>query len=161
MSETNEIFTRNTHTEAQTIALARQLAPYLRAGDCVGLEGDLGAGKSVFARALIRACLNDENAEVPSPTFTLVQHYPTPSQDTIWHYDLYRLEDAEELIELGLDEALEHGICLIEWPQIAAEHLPKDRLMIHIALDADGQTRHWHFKGGSLWEERLQPLINL
>lgn len=104
--------------EAETAALGRALAGLLTAGDTVLLEGGVGAGKSHLARALIRARQRDFDAEVPSPTFTLVQTYADAFTGTeIWHADLYRLSDPDELAELGLDEAMEHAICLIEWPE--------------------------------------------
>lgn len=98
-------------------ALARTLATLLRAGDVVFLNGDLGAGKSTFARALIRQALHDPEAEVPSPTYTLVQSYEPENTATLWHYDLYRLSGPDEIYELGMDDALEQGIVLIEWPE--------------------------------------------
>ncbi len=100
--------------EAQTMAIAADLARQAQPGDIFTLTGDLGAGKSVFARGFIRALCGD-NTDVPSPTFTLVQAYDSP-KGTIYHFDLYRLEDPEEVLALNWDEALAEGICLIEWP---------------------------------------------
>ncbi len=110
--------------EAATIALGAAIAPHLRRGDVVYLTGELGMGKSTLARGLIRA-LTRPDQEVPSPTFTLVQSYDTPAFELL-HLDLYRLEDPEETLELGLDEALNDGVLLIEWP---------DRLG-HLGFDA-------------------------
>jgi len=115
--------------EAETAALGRRVARLLRPGDTVTLTGPLGAGKTVFARGLIRTFLTGE--EVPSPTFTLVQTYETAGFP-IWHVDLYRLKAASEVRELGLDEALERGVLLIEWPDRMGHALPADRLDIVI-----------------------------
>ncbi|WP_112873042.1 tRNA (adenosine(37)-N6)-threonylcarbamoyltransferase complex ATPase subunit type 1 TsaE [Paracoccus endophyticus] len=101
--------------EDATAGLARVLAAVLGPGDCLLLDGPVGAGKSHFARALIRARQGDAAEDVPSPTFTLVQTYEADGTE-IWHADLYRLGDASELVELGLDEALGSAITLIEWP---------------------------------------------
>ena len=106
-------FARN---EDETIRVAVSLAACLHAGDLVFLQGDLGAGKTVFARALIRALMDDSALEVPSPTFTLVQTYE--GQDiSVYHYDLYRIKDPEEIFELGWEEALSGAIVLVEWPE--------------------------------------------
>jgi len=110
--------------EAATTALGAAIAPHLRRGDVVYLTGDLGMGKSTLARGLIRA-LTCPDQEVPSPTFTLVQSYDTPAFELL-HLDLYRLEDPHETLELGLDDALNDGVLLIEWP---------DRLG-HLGFDA-------------------------
>jgi tRNA threonylcarbamoyladenosine biosynthesis protein TsaE len=110
--------------EAATIALGAAIAPLLRRGDVVYLTGELGMGKSTLARGLIRA-LTAPDQDVPSPTFTLIQSYETPEFELL-HLDLYRLENPEETLELGLDEALRDGVLLIEWP---------DRLG-HLGFDA-------------------------
>ncbi|HJV43119.1 tRNA (adenosine(37)-N6)-threonylcarbamoyltransferase complex ATPase subunit type 1 TsaE [Caulobacter sp.] len=138
--------------EAATQALGRKLATSLRPGDAVCLTGPLGAGKSTLARALIRA-LTAPDEEVPSPTFTLVQFYETPSFP-LAHFDLYRLTDPDEAYEIGLDEALDGGVALIEWPQRLEGRLPANRLDIDIALDGDARraaiTRHGSFEGRPL-----------
>ncbi|MDK1376046.1 tRNA (adenosine(37)-N6)-threonylcarbamoyltransferase complex ATPase subunit type 1 TsaE [Sinorhizobium sp. 6-70] len=123
--------------EAATIELGEDLALALKAGDCVALSGDLGAGKSTFARALLRAIADDETLEVPSPTFTLVQNYDL--RIPVAHFDLYRLADASELEELGFDEALSEGICLVEWPEKGDEALPSDRITLAFTHDGDGR----------------------
>ncbi len=105
-----------THSERETIDYAREFAQGLCAGDVVLLRGDLGMGKSVFARAVIRALCGDADLEVPSPTFTLVQTYDAEI-GVIWHFDLYRLSDSEEIYELGWEDALAGGVLLIEWPE--------------------------------------------
>ncbi|RRN61883.1 tRNA (adenosine(37)-N6)-threonylcarbamoyltransferase complex ATPase subunit type 1 TsaE [Caulobacter sp. 602-1] len=138
--------------EAATQALGRTLAASLRPGDAVCLTGPLGAGKSTLARALIRA-LTTPDEEVPSPTFTLVQFYETPAFP-LAHFDLYRLSDPDEAYEIGLDEALDGGVALIEWPQRLEGRLPATRLDIDIALDGDARraviTRHGDFEGRDL-----------
>ena len=117
--------------------LAVRLAPLLQRGDVITLEGDLGAGKTTFARALINA-LSDAEQEVPSPTFTLVQTYDTKPE--IWHFDLYRVEEEGEILELGWDEALRQGVSLIEWPERLGTLLPKDRLEISIDFIRDSDN---------------------
>lgn len=115
--------------EAATVRLAEDIALILKKGDLLLLSGDLGAGKSTLARALIRAVAGDPVLEVPSPTFTLVQAYDL--RLPISHFDLYRLSDPEELAELGLDEALETGAALVEWPERAAD-LPGNPILLSI-----------------------------
>ena len=123
---------------AATRALGARIAAGLEAGDLVALEGELGAGKTALARAILRALGVSE--EVPSPTFTLVQVYETPRL-TVRHYDLYRLEAAGEIAELGLDEALEDGAALVEWPGRAEGRLPGALLHVTLrAADTDSRT---------------------
>ena len=117
---------------AATEALAARIAPRLRPGDAVLLDGPLGAGKSAFARALLRALAQDPGLEVPSPTFTLVQSYPLPGGGSAHHFDLYRLSGPAEIGELGWDEARE-GIVIVEWPERLGALAPADAL--RIALD--------------------------
>jgi tRNA threonylcarbamoyl adenosine modification protein YjeE len=124
---------------AATERLAEDVALILKAGDLVALSGDLGAGKTSFARVLIRAFLDDAGAEVPSPTFTLVQTYDA-GRTPIAHFDLYRLSSGDELDEIGLDDALDGGIVLVEWPERAAARLPADRLDLGFAMAGDGRT---------------------
>ncbi|MDS9466784.1 tRNA (adenosine(37)-N6)-threonylcarbamoyltransferase complex ATPase subunit type 1 TsaE [Paracoccus sp. MBLB3053] len=105
------------HADADlTACLARVMAAVLKPGDVVAMEGPVGAGKTHFARAFIRARQGDMAEDVPSPTFTLVQTYEDPMGTEIWHADLYRLTHPDELIELGLDEAMREAVVLIEWP---------------------------------------------
>jgi len=119
-----------------TALFGEDLLLALQIGDCVALYGDLGAGKSTLSRALIRALAGDPDLEVPSPTFTLVQSYDL--KIPVAHFDLYRLSDESELDELGLEEALAEGICLIEWPIKAGRALPKNRIELHLAFEPDG-----------------------
>jgi tRNA threonylcarbamoyladenosine biosynthesis protein TsaE len=127
-----------------TEALGRKLAGLTRAGDAILLEGPIGAGKSSLARAFIRARLG-EGEEVPSPTFTLVQVYDDHGTE-IWHADLYRLTHPDEVWELGLDEAFQTAICLVEWPDRLGKHLPPDAL--HLRLEALGDGRRAVIHGG-------------
>lgn len=108
--------------------LAQPLAKALRPGDVIALWGDLGVGKTTFARILIQTLVGDA-IDVPSPTFTLVQAYDT-SQGEVWHCDLYRLKDPEEVFELGLEDAFHEAICLIEWPERLGDLLPRRRIDI-------------------------------
>lgn len=136
-------------SETDTDTLAQRIAPILRAGDVLLLEGDIGAGKTAFSRALIRARLGYAE-DVPSPTFTLVQTYEDDVD--IWHCDLYRLTHPDEAIELGLDEAFETAICLIEWPDRLADLAPKSALTLRfVAADPHQVT----FVGSTDWETRL------
>lgn len=105
-----------TNSEAETIAFAQDFAKDLSAGDIVLLQGDLGMGKSVFSRAVIKYLCDDEHMDVPSPTFTLVQTYDAAIGD-LWHFDLYRLNDPSEVYETGWEEAISGGIVLVEWPE--------------------------------------------
>lgn len=114
--------------EAATAALAGRIANVLEPGDTLLLEGEIGAGKTAFARAVIRALLGP-GEDVPSPTFTLVQTYETP-RGPLWHCDLYRLTHPDEVLELGLDQALTEAICLIEWPDRLGQDCPKDALQL-------------------------------
>jgi tRNA threonylcarbamoyladenosine biosynthesis protein TsaE len=133
--------------EADTARLGGWLAPLLRAGDTVLLEGPIGAGKSHLARALIRARLGRPHEDVPSPSFTLVQTYPTGGPE-IWHADLYRLGHPDEVLELGLDEAFRAAICLIEWPDRLGRDQPDGALRLQLQpqgagrlVTASGQAR--------------------
>lgn len=160
MKETRQLLHRcNSDGLLQTEALAARLALLLVKGDCLTLEGDLGAGKTAFARALI-AALSEDTVEVTSPTFTLVQSYPVllaGARSICFHADLYRIEHPAELVELGLEEAMEQGFLLIEWPQIAEDTLPVGRLHIVIAAE-EGEQRSFSFYGDDSWKMRLQGL---
>ena len=120
-----------------TEALGRKLSLRARAGDVILLEGPIGAGKSCLARAFIRARLGREE-EVPSPTFTLVQVYEADEVE-IWHADLYRLTHPDEVLELGLDDAFQSAICLVEWPDRLGGHVPPDALRVRLELAGEGR----------------------
>ncbi|MDH3737668.1 MAG: tRNA (adenosine(37)-N6)-threonylcarbamoyltransferase complex ATPase subunit type 1 TsaE, partial [Alphaproteobacteria bacterium] len=112
---------------AATQHLGAAIARLLRTGDVVALYGELGAGKTTLARAVIHEL--GFTGEVPSPTFTLVQSYDLSPAD-VWHFDFYRIDDPQEIIELGIEEALAEAISLIEWPERMGALLPSDRLEI-------------------------------
>lgn len=131
-------------TEAATAALGVRLAGLVRPGDCILLEGPIGAGKSHLARSLIRARLGTME-DVPSPTFTLVQVYDAGPME-IWHADLYRLTHPDEVWELGLDEAFDRAVVLVEWPDRLGAHLPPDAL--HLRLETVGDGRKACLSGG-------------
>lgn len=137
---------------AATEALAQRIAPRLAAGDTLLLSGQIGAGKSSFARAVIRARMGAE-VEVPSPTYTLVQTYDA-GETEIWHADLYRLGDASEIEELGLIDAMETAICLIEWPEKLDTDAPANALRLgFVAAGSEHRVTlalsdHWHSRIG-------------
>lgn len=119
------------------------MARALRPGDVVALAGDLGAGKTTFARALIAAFAAEAGQpapEVPSPTFTLVQTYEF-ARATIWHFDLYRIERPDDALELGIEEAFAGGIALIEWPERLGPLLPARRIEVRLAFGAAPDAR--------------------
>lgn len=146
--------------EAATGALARALAARSAPGDVIALEGDLGAGKTAFAREFIRARLAADGiaaGAIPSPTFTLVQIYDAPS-GVIWHVDLYRLEGPDESAELGLEEAFAEAICLIEWPERLAGALPPATLTVALRQGETAEARIARISNGEAWAERLDGL---
>ncbi len=132
--------------EAATIRLGAAVGLSLEVGEAVCLWGPLGAGKTTLARGLIRA-LGDPREDVPSPTFTLVQFYPT-ARLSLAHFDLYRISRPDEAHEIGLDESLDEGAALIEWPERLGGHLPPDRLDIELSVIGRGAD-----------EQRLARLI--
>ncbi|HEX3365880.1 tRNA (adenosine(37)-N6)-threonylcarbamoyltransferase complex ATPase subunit type 1 TsaE [Phenylobacterium sp.] len=136
--------------EAATARLGAAIARVLRPGEAVCLSGPLGAGKSTLARALVRA-LTTPDEDVPSPTFTLVQFYEGAGLK-IAHFDLYRLTDPDEAYEIGLDEALDDGAAVIEWPDRLAGRLPPDRLDVEIAIEGAGRAARLTPHGA--WEGR-------
>ncbi len=122
-----------------TQKLAERIAPILGVGDVILLQGHIGAGKTHFARSIIQSLIPDQR-DVPSPTFTLVQTYDAPDFE-IWHCDLYRLTSPDEALELGLDDAFEDALCLIEWPDRLAEEIPDGALVLTFdAPDQDSRT---------------------
>lgn len=134
-----DVAQRHLNSPDESAALARVIADALKPGDTLLLDGPIGAGKTHFARSIIQALL-PEPEDIPSPTFTLVQTYETDAAD-IWHLDLYRLSDPGELLELGLDDALEDAICIIEWPDRLGDDIPDDALHLTFALGDDADAR--------------------
>ena len=132
--------------------LANALAPLLRPGDIVTLEGSIGIGKTTFIRALLETlgCIE----EVPSPTFNLLHTYELGSV-TFWHFDLFRIERLPDVYELGIEDALEKGICLIEWPKIMAKLLPTERLELEFFYQGE-YSRRVSLRGEEAWKQRLR-----
>lgn len=122
-----------------TCRFAARLGARLGAGDVLLLQGDIGAGKTHFARCLIQSLLA-EPEDVPSPTFTLVQTYETPTCE-IWHADLYRLTQVDEVAELGLTEAFDTAICLVEWPDRLGPETPETALTLDLAPGPEDDAR--------------------
>lgn len=143
--------------ESELFRLAEEIAFAVRPGDTILLQGDLGAGKTTFARALIRALLSDDAAEIPSPTFTILQTYDAPRM-TVAHFDLYRLGEASEIEELGLADTLLTGIALIEWPERAEGRLPEDHLRVRLADTGEETSRTVTLLGSPSWRERIERL---
>jgi tRNA threonylcarbamoyl adenosine modification protein YjeE len=152
-------FTLTLPDEAATRRFATDLAGALEPGDLITLSGDLGAGKTTFARALIRHLAGDETIEVPSPTFTMVQSYELP-RFALVHADLYRVRGAAELAELGFDDAPEGAVVLVEWPDRAAGALPADRLDIAFTLapPAGPDVRHVRYTGYGAFAARAERI---
>jgi len=142
-----------------TTALGRAIAPWLARGEALLLYGSLGMGKSTLARGLIRA-LAGEDEDVPSPTFTLVQVYDTTPP--VAHFDLYRLARREEAFEIGLDEALDVGVALVEWP----ERLGPEPMravgpdVLTVTLQERGEGRHATVSGAGTWASKLQFVVD-
>jgi len=142
-----ELPNQTLNTSDETAGLAVRVGAQLRIGDTLLLQGDIGTGKSFFARALIQS-LQDHPEDVPSPTFTLVQTYTT-NVGEVWHADLYRLNDPSEAEELGLTEAFSDAICLIEWPDRMANLSPPDAIIISFTTLANDDMRQISFSGGA------------
>ena len=133
---------------AATSALGAQIAAGLRPGTAVALEGELGTGKTALARAVL--CARGLTEEAPSPSFSLVQSYDLPGL-TIAHFDLYRIDHDDELAELGIEDALDQGAILIEWPRRASGLLPDDTLFVHLTSGVQGQ-RQVELSGPQRWK---------
>jgi tRNA threonylcarbamoyladenosine biosynthesis protein TsaE len=136
---------------AATEALAARVAAIVRPVDAILLEGALGAGKTAFARAFLRAAAGDPALEVPSPSFTLLQVYDTKI-GPVYHYDLWRIEKSADLTELDW-EAARDAVVLVEWPDRLGAYRPSDALVIHLQL-GEGESRHATVAG---WEGRFTP----
>jgi tRNA threonylcarbamoyladenosine biosynthesis protein TsaE len=139
---------------AATAALAAQLAGLARVGDVLALWGDLGMGKTAFARAFIAARAG-EALVVPSPTFTLLQTYDLPG-GPVWHFDLYRLATPDDVWELGWEQGLSDSISLVEWPQRLGDLLPADRLDVAFTQGDHPEQRRVRLAASGAWEKRLE-----
>jgi tRNA threonylcarbamoyladenosine biosynthesis protein TsaE len=147
-------------TERDTVALGAALAELARAGDVLALRGPLGAGKTTLARGFITA-LTQVEEDVVSPTFTLVQVYDASSSDhgaPIWHFDLYRLTQVQDVLELGWDEALGGGISLVEWPERLGALMPRNRLDVVLSSAAGSNERRAALHGGDAWKARIADM---
>lgn len=156
INNTAPITTLECDDEAALTTYAAQFSTILRAGDCLLLRGDLGAGKTTFSRALIRAYANDATLHVPSPTFTLLQSYDE-GDVPLHHYDLYRTQHPDELIEIGFDDAPDERITLVEWPEKAEDDMPENKLDIVIE-DCGDTRRRLILYGNELWRKRLENM---
>jgi tRNA threonylcarbamoyl adenosine modification protein YjeE len=145
--------------EQATLRLMVDIAQALEPGDVLTLSGDLGAGKTTFARAMIRYLAGDEAIEVPSPTFTLMQSYELP-RFTLVHADLYRISGAAELVELGLDDLPEHAVVAVEWPDRAPGWLPADRIDVSLTLapKLKPEFRHCRVTGYGTFAPRVDRI---
>ncbi|WP_417798784.1 tRNA (adenosine(37)-N6)-threonylcarbamoyltransferase complex ATPase subunit type 1 TsaE [Terasakiella pusilla] len=146
----------NIENQHQTEVCAQRIAQIARAGDVIALHGDLGMGKSVFSRAFIRA-LTTPDEEVPSPTFTLVQIYDTDAGE-LYHFDMYRLDSPDDSLELGIEEAFNDSISLIEWPSKLGTYLPWNCLNIEIAPAGHDTARTLTFTSQGDWLDRLKEI---
>ena len=155
-------FSAGLEDERATRRLMADIAAQIEPGDLITLSGDLGAGKTTFARALIRHLAGDQTIEVPSPTFTLVQSYELPRFQLL-HADLYRLSGPGELGELGFEDAPGSAVTLMEWPDRAGDELPRDRLDIAFTLSApQGETfRHAHITGYGACAARAERIARV
>ena len=139
----------------QTKALAEKIANYVQTGDVIELNGDLGTGKTTFARYFINSLLEDEE-DILSPTFNIVHPYNTKNF-TIWHFDLYRIEDINEVEEIGIYDAFDEGVCLIEWSQIISSIVPENRLLLNL-VETNGR-RSVTVEGFGNWQEKMHNII--
>lgn len=144
---------------AATVRLGHFLAKHLRTGDVIALNGPLGAGKSELARAII-AFHNPDELDIPSPTFTLVQTYALADGTPLLHFDMYRLDDPSDAIELGVEDAFYDGVALVEWPEKIAPFMPPTALSCVITINADA-SRTIAITANAHWAERLAGLESL
>lgn len=144
--------------EEATAELAAEIASLAEDGDVIALSGELGTGKTTFARAFLREWGVRE--EIPSPTFTLVQTYELEA-GTVWHFDLYRLENPDDALELDIEDAFTEGISLIEWPERLGAYLPWERLDLRFAIGEREDVRRVEIEGTDEWADRLTELEGL
>ncbi|WP_208347178.1 tRNA (adenosine(37)-N6)-threonylcarbamoyltransferase complex ATPase subunit type 1 TsaE [Pseudaestuariivita rosea] len=142
--------------EDATRKLAHIISSSIAVGDTILLQGDIGAGKTFFARALIKALIGPDE-DVPSPTFTLVQIYQTETFE-IWHCDLYRLTSPDEALELGLEEVFAEAVCLIEWPDRLGDAVPKECLTLRFQALDNGQHEVNVTASTPRWQRLLEQL---
>lgn len=140
--------------------LASRLSALLKSGDILTFEGNLGTGKTEFCRAIIHALGYDE--DVPSPTFNLVQIYEPSLEDlstpAVWHMDLYRLENAQDVFELGIEDGFDTALTLIEWPERMGNYLPTEHLKITLSHGDKEGSRYISFAGSPNWQDRIEGL---
>jgi tRNA threonylcarbamoyladenosine biosynthesis protein TsaE len=141
--------------ETATADLAARIAALAEPADVIALKGELGTGKTAFARAFIRA--RGERDDVPSPTFTLVQIYDA-GRTAIWHFDLYRLRAPDEAWELGIEDAFASGIALVEWPERMGPLLPERRLQITFTFGSGPDARCLLLDPSESWRARLETI---
>ena len=144
--------------EEATAELAAEIASLAEDGDVIALSGELGTGKTTFARAFLREWGVQE--EIPSPTFTLVQTYELEA-GTVWHFDLYRLEKPDDALELDIEDAFTEGISLIEWPERLGAYLPWERLDLRFVIGEREDVRRVEIEGTDEWADRLKELEGL
>ena len=143
----------------ETASLAQRIAPVLRPGDTILLSGGIGAGKTHFARAMIQKRLAVPE-DVPSPTFTLVQTYETGTGE-IWHADLYRLDGPHSIDELGLTEAFDTAICLVEWPDRLGDLAPEQALFVAFESGPVDEARSLEFTWTDpRWTSRIEGILS-
>lgn len=153
------LFTAHLNSETATASLGESMGTILQPGDVLLLEGEVGAGKTFFARKLIQSILTTPE-DVPSPTFTLVQTYDTLKGEVI-HADLYRLSSPDEIVELGLVDAFETSIALIEWPDRLGEETPSNSLTLKFDVGQNADHRTVSILGDpSAWADRIKGLKN-
>lgn len=137
----------------KTCEFAEKLAKFVKAGDVIAFSGDLGVGKTTFIQAFIKS-LATEDIEVTSPTFNLLHIYNL-SQFEIWHYDLYRINNIEEVYELGIEDSFHYAVTLIEWPEIINNIIPEDRLEIELFFGDSEFSREIKLKAYGIWKNKL------
>ncbi|MAH83875.1 MAG: tRNA (adenosine(37)-N6)-threonylcarbamoyltransferase complex ATPase subunit type 1 TsaE [Rhodospirillaceae bacterium TMED8] len=152
--KSNAVLPLDLANEQATRAFGKRIAQASRLGDVITLVGDLGIGKTVFARAFIQASTHADE-EVLSPTFTLLQIYEGEKMK-IYHFDLFRLQHAEEAVELGIEDALVEGISLIEWPEKIGIFLPNNRLEITFTQGRKPDQRKVSLVGHGYWSAKLR-----
>lgn len=156
MSEQHKTITLT--SPEHSCAVARALATKLGPGHVILLEGGIGAGKTHFARCLIQAMIA-EDEDIPSPTFTLVQSYEADAAE-IWHADLYRLTSPDEVVELGLLDAFDTALCLVEWPDRLADLQPRNALLLSLSMTEIAGERCAEFRwSDSVWTDILETVL--